>query len=72
MHLKKREEEIEMIFSHFRIITCGCVILFLLHVIQSKLLTNVLDTVGSGVGDIVNGLAGDTKTTQFCRMNTVI
>lgn len=72
MHLKKGEEEIKMIFSRFCVLTCGCLILILLHVIQSAILTGVVDNVGSSVGDIVNGLAGDTKTTQFCRMNSVI
>lgn len=78
-----------MIFSYFRVLTCGYFILILLSAIQSELLTNVLDTVGNdvgdlvdgvtdvvdnvegGVGDLVNSITGDSKTTKFCRMNTV-
>lgn len=45
-----------MIFPHFRISSCGYFILLLLHTIQSELLKGLLDSVGSGVGDLVDGV----------------
>lgn len=61
-----------MISSYFHVLTCGWFILIQLHAIQSGLLSDVLDTVGGGVGDVVNGISGVPKTTQFCRKNSVI
>lgn len=64
---------IKMVFpdSQYNIIR-GWLILIQLHAIQSELLAGVLNTVGNDVGDLVNGVTGDSKATHFCRMNSVI
>lgn len=62
----------KMIASHVRVLTCVCFIWIGFHVIEGGILSGVLDTVGNDVGDLVNGITGDSETTQFCRMNSVI
>lgn len=61
-----------MVFLHFRALIRGWFILIQLYAIQSDLLSGVLDAVGNDVGDVVNGVTGDSKATELCRMNSVI
>lgn len=60
-----------MIASLLRVLTSVWCMLIQLQLIQGGLLSGVLDTVGSDVGDLINGIKCDSKTTQMCRMNTV-